>query len=81
MDDNPLALPVLCVGLSVPVVALFSFVYFMIRDPQRLQSEEFVIEQQRLMIESKGGGQPVDASTIAIGSNPEIRFIGGAIDG
>jgi hypothetical protein len=41
-------------GLATPV----SYLYFMFRDPDRLQFEEFVLRQQELSIVSRSGDGP-----------------------
>ena len=55
------------VGLVPIALFLFSYVYFMFVDPDRLHSEEFQLKRRSLsMVESKGGTVailPVDLST------------------
>ena len=63
--------PLLGVGLLCPVSALAGFAYFAVRDPQRLHSEEFLIQQQRLMLEARGA-QPIPADSVALDANPEL---------
>jgi hypothetical protein len=54
-------------------VALFSFLYFMVRDPDRLQSESFQLRKQALeLIEEKGSLSVIDATTIEVISNPDL---------
>jgi hypothetical protein len=55
------------VGLVPIALFVFSYVYFMFTDPDRLHSEEFQLKRRSLrMVESKGGTVailPVDLST------------------
>ena len=45
---------------SLPVgVGLFSYVYFLLRAPNRLQSEEFVLRQQELTIIERKQAPPI----------------------
>lgn len=54
-------------------VALFSFLFLMFRDPDRLQSESFQLRKQALeLIEEKGSLSPIDATTIEVISNPDL---------
>ncbi len=58
--------PILRYGFSatavVPVLLLaVGYVYFMLRDPDRLQSEEFVSRQQELMLLARKAKPPVPA--------------------
>jgi hypothetical protein len=54
-------------------VALFSFLFFMFRDPDRLQSESFQLRKQALeLIEEKGTLAIIDASSIEVISNPDM---------
>lgn len=54
-------------------VALFSFLFFMFRDPDRLQSESFQLRKQALeLIEEKGSLAVIDASSIEVISNPDL---------
>jgi len=71
-DSLLLAMPFVACAFIVPVWTLCSFSYFSVKDPQRLQSEEFIIEQQRLLLRSKGSSEIIDASAVPVGSNPEL---------
>lgn len=54
-------------------VALFAFLFFMFRDPDRLQSESFQLRKQALeLIEEKGSLAIIDASSIEVISNPDL---------
>lgn len=54
-------------------VALFAFLFFMFREPDRLQSESFQLRKQALeLIEEKGSFGVIDASTIEVISNPDL---------
>lgn len=60
-------------ALGPVAVALGGFVYFMLREPDRLQSESFQLRKQALeLIEEKGSFAPIDASTIEVISNPDL---------
>ena len=55
------------VGLVPVALFVFSYTYFMFKDPDRLHSEEFQLKRRSLsIVESKGGTVsilPVDLST------------------
>ncbi len=54
-------------------VALFAYLFFMFREPDRLQSESFQLRKQALeLIEEKGTFGVIDASTIEVISNPDL---------
>ena len=67
-----LAGPIIAVTLFLPVSAVGAFVYFMLTNPQRLQSEEFVLAQHRLIIEEKGSRTHTDLAELPAQSNPEL---------
>ena len=71
-DHEGLALLLILGSLGIPTYTLWEFRYFARRDPQRLQSEEYLLAHQRLMIQSKSVSIPVDAAAIPVGSNPEL---------
>ncbi len=49
---------------ALPVfAALFAYFYFMLKDPDRLQSEEFVLRQQELSIYRSSDGAPKPIET------------------
>ena len=49
--------------------------HFARKDPARLHSEEYLIEQQRLMIETKSERNPVNINDLPLGENPELRQV------
>lgn len=55
------------IGLLPPILFAIAYLYFMLRDPDRLHSEEFQLKSRSLgTVESKGGTisiLPVDLST------------------
>jgi hypothetical protein len=63
--------------LGIPAYTLWEFRYFARRDPQRLQSEEYLLAQQRLLIRSKSVHDTVDAAVIPVGANPELGGFSG----
>ncbi|BCH07378.1 hypothetical protein MesoLj131c_16360 [Mesorhizobium sp. 131-3-5] len=69
-----LALPLIFVAVAVPVYTLWEFRYFARKDPKRLHSEEYLIEQQRLTILSKQSRYPIDASALPSSGNPELTI-------
>jgi hypothetical protein len=57
--DDAILKYVLVALCALPVLAtLGSYLYFMFRNPDRLQSEEFVLRQQELLIVSRSGDGP-----------------------
>ncbi len=60
-------------ALGPVAVALFAYLFFMFREPDRLQSESFQLRKQALeLIEEKGSFGVIDASTIEAISNPDL---------
>ena len=68
---------VLFVLAIAPVfVALFAFLYFMFKAPDRLQSESYQLRKQALeLIEEKGGLSAVDADSIEVITNPDLVML------
>lgn len=72
--------PILRYGFSmlgaVPVLLLATgYLYFMLRDPNRLQSEEFVTRQQELLLLARKSQPPVPARPELAGeADPEARI-------
>ena len=70
--DPPFVLVVLL--FIVVGVALFSFVYLLIKDPDRLQSEDYQLRKQTLeLIEENGGIGAIDARLVEVISDPQIQ--------
>ncbi len=69
-------------GFIFPLMAtIIAFFWLMIKDPNRLQSEEFILRQQELSIERKEEpslsiDQKEAEDTIAIDARPEKRSLG-----
>lgn len=60
-------------ALAPVSVALFSFLFFMFTEPDRLQSESFQLRKQALeLIEEKGSLAIIEASSIEVISNPDL---------
>lgn len=61
----------LAIAAVPPILLVVGFLYFMRRDPDRLQSEGFQLKRQALdIIEEKGAAFPVDATSIQRISDP-----------
>ena len=57
-------------------VAIVGFVYLLFTDPDRLQSESYQLRKQALeLIEEKGDPRIIDATAVALVSNPELRAL------
>ena len=58
----------------IPILlSCVAYLYFMIRDPDKLQSESFQLRKQALgLIEEKGRDIPVAITSVEILSNPEL---------
>ncbi len=71
MKEPPIVLSVvLC---SVVAVALFGFLYLLLRDPDRLQSEEYLLRSRTLeLIEEKGSKKTIDMATMKIVSHTDF---------
>lgn len=76
LQEKPwLAVPIMLTALGVPIWTLKHYGHFARTAPQRLQSEEFVLQQQRMMIQQKGSAIEIDITTLELGSNPEIAAL------
>lgn len=62
------------VAAAVPLWTLREYSHWRKHDPNRLHSEKYLIEQQQLMIQSKGWTAPIDASALPPGENPEMSL-------
>ena len=72
--EPPLVLSV--VLYSVVAVALFGFLYLLLRDPDRLQSEEYLLRSRTLnLIEEKGSRKAIDAATISAISQTDFLLL------
>ena len=69
-----LSVPMGLVAVALPIWTMLEYRYFARTDPKRLHSEEYLLAQQRLMIESKSSTQAIDASLLPVGENPEVSF-------
>lgn len=70
-DDNTLKYILILFPLAVATVALSGFIYFSLRWPQLLHTEEFLIQQQALQIaETTGLKVPFNPSIIPAITNP-----------
>jgi hypothetical protein len=80
--DLPVLSDLLMVLAALPVfVAVAGYVYFAIRDPKRLQSEEYQLREQTLdLIKSKGADVALLPSSLEAIANPAIRAIGSGGD-
>ena len=67
----------LLVVLVAPIpVTMLHYIYFVITDPDRLQSEEYLIQRQSLeLMEEKGDSFPIAPSSIAAIANPDRRIV------
>lgn len=59
-------------AVALPLWTMWEYRFFARNDPKRLQSEEYLIESERLMIQSKSSSQAIDARTLPSGGNPEL---------
>jgi len=57
-------------GASPVLVAVASFVWFALQDPDRLQSEEYLLRQREIHILSKSGEVLVSSETGGLEPNP-----------
>lgn len=76
--DDALAKHVGVVLILVPLILLgIGFLYFMLKDPTKLRSEEYEIKKMALeLIEEKGRKIPIEGTAIVAIANPERPFIG-----
>ena len=52
----------MCIG---PIFSAFGFLYFTIRDPNKLRSEQYELRKTALsMIEEKGDSIPIDVTSV-----------------
>lgn len=75
-EDSAVKLLLICAGLVPLAVASVGFVYFAIRRPEMLQSEDFQLRERALQIvQEKGGVSVVDGSSLSAIMNPSVRQI------
>jgi hypothetical protein len=69
--EASMRMPFLWVG-CVPVgLVVFAYLYFMMRDPDRLQSEDYLIQKRALaLIQEKGQTIPVSPASVEMIANP-----------
>jgi len=75
-DVLALSFPMGLAAVALPIWTMWEYRYFARTDPKRLHSEEYLLAQQRLMIESKSSTQAIDASLLPMSENPEVSFEG-----
>jgi hypothetical protein len=68
---SDLALWFLVIGALPVAVSIFAYIYFMIRDPDRLQSEEYNLERHR--IEHLGDNEAGEQGTSQILDSEPVR--------
>lgn len=73
-DQTVLSLPMIVVAAALPVWTMWEYRYFARKDPKRLQSEDYLLEHQKLVIQSKHYKYPIDASALPSGENPELTI-------
>lgn len=63
------------VMMFVPLILFcFSYVYFMLNDPDKLRSEEYELRRVALsLIEEKGGSIPLSEASVEAISNADYR--------
>jgi hypothetical protein len=70
-SNPPLAITIILYG--VVGVALVGFLYLLFVDPDRLQSEDFILRKRTLdLIEEKGSKKAIDAATVQAISQTEF---------
>jgi len=68
--------------IAVVGAALFGFVLLLVRDPDRLQSEEFLLRTRTLdIIEEKGSRKSIDAATQRIVAQDQFLELPESRDG
>lgn len=74
---NPnLPLWAVVVGCAPVAVALYSYIFFMHNDADRLQSEEFQIQKRTIEIAQQKGTPPTEVNTLLVIENPQLLSIG-----
>ncbi|QYK48440.1 MAG: hypothetical protein KF838_00970 [Phycisphaeraceae bacterium] len=74
--DASLAKYLVFAAISMPLLTVLCFVYFMLVDPDKLQSEDYQIRKAALeLIEEKGGRLPLYPASIDTISNPDRRAL------
>lgn len=66
-------------AVAIPLWTLREYSCWRRDDPNRLQSERYLIQHQQLMLQSKSTRVPIDASTLPAGDNPEVAQIGAEV--
>jgi len=71
LPTHPLWLVIL--GSSPVAAAIIGFLYLLLRNPDKLQSESYQLRKQALeLIEEKGNPNVIDATAVALVSNPDL---------
>ncbi|AZV39456.1 hypothetical protein CXP35_12475 [Komagataeibacter xylinus] len=73
-DILVLSAPMGLASVVLPMWTMLEYRHFARTDPKRLHSEEYLLAQQRLMIQSKSSTQLMDASLLPMSENPEMNF-------
>lgn len=60
------------IGSLPPILALFAYLYFALKEPDRLQSEEYRLEHRKLDIIDKAGNIK-NIDLLPLESNPQIE--------
>lgn len=74
-DSPKIQTCIITVALSLPVSAFIGFIYFMLRNPTKLQSEEYQIRHEALiMLQQKtGSGLSVSETSLIAIANPSLK--------
>ncbi|WP_336341665.1 hypothetical protein [Pseudomonas atacamensis] len=74
---NPeLPIWLIVVGCAPVAVALYSYVYFMHNDADRLHSEEFQIQKRTIEMAQQKGAAPIEVNKSLVIENPQLLSIG-----
>jgi hypothetical protein len=66
---------IIIISLLVAVI-IFSYLYLLFKDPDRLQSEDYQIRNRAFdLIENKGENRAIDADTVVSITNPDLPQI------
>ncbi|OPG73051.1 hypothetical protein B1219_08170 [Pseudomonas ogarae] len=64
------------IGSAPVAVALYSYIFFMHNDADRLQSEEFQIQKRTIEIAQQKDTPPVEINKLSVTENPQLLSIG-----
>lgn len=74
--SNNVPIWIILIACAPVALAVIGFIYFLLRDPDKLQSEDYQLRKRSLeLIEEKGDLQPIVADTLVAIANPQKKLL------